>query len=298
MADQWMEAYRQLPPVSRTMATAVLVSSVGVYTSLLSGYWFVFHPQFLWRFPPQIWRFITAFLLTGPELSILFDTYFVYSYLSQLEAGNPRFSRKQDLLWYLTFVGGAIMFLSRIAPSHLLICPDSVFSTAITVPGKEEDHPCTAGWPIIRNPGWSVVQMMNYLSGMGYGTFLRALILAMCYTVTQDQRGMKASLMFITIPAPMTPYAMLAFNLLFPSGVSNMLLQLLGLLAAHLFDFLTRIWPEYGGGRNLIPTPAFYSTAVQSVEARWGVPSPAAGGGSRGPLPDSWRTRGTGHRLG
>ncbi|RDA93425.1 hypothetical protein CP533_2612 [Ophiocordyceps camponoti-saundersi (nom. inval.)] len=190
------------------------------------------------------------------------------------------------------------MFLSRNAPSNLLICPDSVLPTAITVPGKEEDHPCTSGWPIIRNPGWSAVQIMNYLGGLGFGTFLRALILAMCYTVTQDQRGMKANLMFITIPAPMTPYAMLAFNLLFPGGVSNMLLQLLGLLAAHLFDFLTRIWPEYGGGRNLIPTPALFSTAVQAVESRLAVPSPAASGVQRGPLPDSWRTRGAGHRLG
>ncbi|KAF4585755.1 centromere/microtubule-binding protein cbf5 [Ophiocordyceps camponoti-floridani] len=199
MADQWVEAYWRLPSVSRTMATAAFLTSVGVYTSLIPGYWIVFHPQFLWRFPPQIWRFFTAFLLTGPELSMLFDTYFVYSYLSQLEAGNPRFSRKEDLLWYLTFCGGTIM-------------------------------------------------MMNYVSGLGFTTFLQALNLAMCYTVTQDQRGMKANLMFVTIPAPMTPFAMLAFNLLFPNGVRSMLLQLLGLLSAHLFDFLTRIWPEVKGG--------------------------------------------------
>lgn len=249
MADQWVEAYWRLPSVSRTMATAAFLTSVGVYTSLIPGYWIVFHPQFLWRFPPQIWRFFTAFLLTGPELSMLFDTYFVYSYLSQLEAGNPRFSRKEDLLWYLTFCGGTIM-------------------------------------------------MMNYVSGLGFTTFLQALNLAMCYTVTQDQRGMKANLMFVTIPAPMTPFAMLAFNLLFPNGVRSMLLQLLGLLSAHLFDFLTRIWPEYGGGRNLISTPAFFSTAVRSLESRAATSAAAPSGGSRGPLPDSWRTRGPGQRLG
>ncbi|PFH57795.1 hypothetical protein XA68_14559 [Ophiocordyceps unilateralis] len=247
MPDQWVEAFWRLPPVSRTMAVAVLLTSVGVYTHLIPGYWLVFHPEFLWRFPPQIWRFFTPFLLTGPELSMLFDTYFVYSYLSQLEAGNPRFSRKEDLLWYLTFVGGTIMLL-------------------------------------------------NYLSGLGFTTFLQALNLAMCYTVTQEQRGMKASLMFVTIPAPLTPFAMVAFNLLFPNGVRNMLLQLLGLIAGHMFDYLTRIWPEFGGGRNLIMTPTFFSAAVRSLGNMSTAAAPR--GGSRGPLPDSWRTRGPGQRLG
>lgn len=141
-------------------------------------------------------------------------------------------------------------------------------------------------------------------------TFLQALTVAMCYTVTQDQPGAKVNYMFITIPAQLTPYAMILVNLLFPGGAMNMLLQVQGLVAAHLFNFLTRIWPEYGGGRNLIPTPAFMSTVVQSTEAVQGRVASAAGirpasqssghgtGASRGPLPDSWRTRGPGQRLG
>ncbi|PHH68442.1 hypothetical protein CDD83_6088 [Cordyceps sp. RAO-2017] len=131
----------------------------------------------------------------------------------------------------------------------------------------------------------------------------------MSYTATQEQRGMKVNYMFITIPAQLSPYAMLAFNLLFPGGAMNMLLQVQGLLAGHLYEFLTRIWPEYGGGRNLIPTPAFMTTVVRTagtVQARLaamlgmqGAPAGPGGAGSqRGPLPDSWRTRGPGHRLG
>jgi Derlin-2/3 len=141
--------------------------------------------------------------------------------------------------------------------------------------------------------------------------FLPALILALSYTVTQDQRGAKVNYMFVTMPAQLMPYAMLAINLLFPGGVSNMLLQLHGLFAGHLFDFLSRTWPQYGGGRNLIPTPAILSRMVQSAESilQRGFAGPGRpagrtlGGGTgaaapSGPLPDSWRTRGPGQRLG
>ncbi|KJZ74217.1 hypothetical protein HIM_06448 [Hirsutella minnesotensis 3608] len=261
MADAMMDNYRRLPPVARTLATATFLLSVGVYTKLLPGGWFVFHHRFLWKFPPQIWRFFTAFMITGPELSLLFDTYFFYSYLSQLEVGNPRFSRKEDLAWYLTFVSGAILII-------------------------------------------------NYLSGIGFVTFLPALYLAMCYTVTQDQRGMKVNYMFINIPAPLMPYAMIAFNLFFPNGVYSMLRQLEGLIAAHLFDFLSRTWPEYGGGRNLIPTPAFMTSVLRVADTARTNAAAVAGirtadqasgqstGVSGGPLPDSWRTRGPGRRLG
>lgn len=149
-------------------------------------------------------------------------------------------------------------------------------------------------------------------------TFLPALILAMAYTVTQEQNGAKVNYMFVTMPAQMMPYAMLAINLLFPGGAMNLLLQLHGLFAGHLYDFLTKTWPDYGGGRNLIPTPAVLSRLVRSAESfiqgRFGGPARPSGqrlGGSSGgsgagtgantsggPLPDSWRTRGRGQRLG
>jgi Derlin-2/3 len=141
---------------------------------------------------------------------------------------------------------------------------------------------------------------------------LTGLILAMCYTVTQDQRGMKATFYVITIPAQLTPYCMILINLFFPGGTLRMIVQIEGLIAAHLYDFLTRLWPEFGGGRNLIPTPAVLSRLVQTpnmlrrdygtaFRARGGDGDAASGqstGASTGPLPDSWRTRGKGQRLG
>jgi Derlin-2/3 len=90
-----------------------------------------------------------------------------------------------------------------------------------------------------------------------------------------------------------------------------MLIQLTGFVAAHAFDFLTRIYPEFGGGPNLLQTPSFmshlvhtprvlkraYGTAVRPTTDNDTGRGTGASTGS-GPLPDSWRTRGRGHRLG
>jgi len=121
----------------RTLATATFGISLAVHTGLLPGWWFVWAPRLLWMFPPQIWRFATAFLITGPNLGLLFDTYFLYSYLSQLEIGNPRFPRKEDLIWYLMFVGGTIMVSSQ--------CLRTASSSSI----------CASVFPYLPNPSYA-----------------------------------------------------------------------------------------------------------------------------------------------
>lgn len=146
--------------------------------------------------------------------------------------------------------------------------------------------------------------------------YLQGLVMAICYTATQDQRGIQAQFFFFQVPAQLVPYCMLLVSLIM-GGPQACFLQVIGLLAAHLHDFLTRLWPEFGGGPNLAPTPGFmsrlvrtprivqreYGTAVRGTQNTGGA---AAGGGGdgggssagSGPLPDSWKTRGTGHRLG
>lgn len=38
--------------------------------------WIIFYPPYLFKIPPEIWRPITAFLLTTPGLGLILDTYF------------------------------------------------------------------------------------------------------------------------------------------------------------------------------------------------------------------------------
>ncbi|KAI0130040.1 centromere/microtubule-binding protein cbf5 [Xylariales sp. AK1849] len=248
-----LDAYWAAPPISRTVATVVFVCSVGVYTHMLSSYPFFFDYRLLLGFPPGIHRFVTSFLLTGPQIGVLFDTYFVFTYLSQLEKSNAKFSRKEDLIWYLMFVGTVIIALNQIFT--------------------------------------------------GAGGYLQALLISLCYTATQDQRGQNAHFYVITIPAQLMPYCLLIVQLLFPNGIYLIMVGLTGLVAAHLHDFLTRLYPEFGNGSNLIPTPWFISwlmttpTVHNTVYGSTYVP-PREGQPRSGPLPDSWRSSGPGRRLG
>lgn len=149
-------------------------------------------------------------------------------------------------------------------------------------------------------------QVLNRLF-TGYANFLPALIVALCYTATQDQRGAKASFFFFKVPAQLVPYCMILFSLL--TNPASIPLQLSGLVAAHFHDFLTRLYPEFGGGPNLLPTPAFMSRLIETprvLQRGYGTAIRNSGnqgsgsgtGASTGPLPDSWRTRGSGQRLG
>lgn len=256
-----MDAYSRAPPIARTLTTAIAVTSIGCYLGLLPFAWFYFATDRLFRIPPEIWRPVTSFFLTTPKEGIILDPYFAYQYLSQLETANTKFPRKEDVLWYLITVGTFIIVLNHFFTNNAF--------------------------------------------------FLQALILALCYTAVQDQRGQKASFFFFTVPAQLVPYCMLLATLLMKPYMVP--IQITGLLAAHLHDFLTRIYPEFGGGPNLLPTPAFLSRLIQTPRVMQrdfgtayqaqprqasGTASGTSSGSSGSLLPDSWRTRGTGHRLG
>ncbi|PBP16959.1 Der1-like family protein [Diplocarpon rosae] len=255
-----MDMFWSAPPITRSLTLAVFVMSVAVYTGILNGVYVIFYLPYLWKFPPQIWRLATPFLLTGEKLSILFDTYFLYTYGSKLETASPRFTGPGDFFTYILFVCLTIVGLNVLVTGGMI--------------------------------------------------FTSALILAFAYTSTQEERGQKASFFIITIPAQFIPYAMLLMTLIM-AGPDQAKVQATGLVAAHLHDFLTRLYPTFRGGRNLVPTPAFvkrmWQTTASTVDSRsYGTAfTPAqratvkaSGSSVGGVLPESWRTRGSGHRLG
>ncbi|ORY71513.1 Der1-like family protein [Pseudomassariella vexata] len=251
MADI-VSAYWATPPVARTVSTLVFASSVAVYTGMVSMEPFLFHYMFLLKFPPGIHRLVTSFLVTGPQLGVIFDTYFLYTYLSQLEKTNSKFTRKEDLIWYLTFVGSFIIIINQL---------------------------------------WT-----------GAPIYLQALMIAMCYTAVQDARGQQAHFYVVTVPAQLMPYCLLLVNLML-AGWYSFQVGLTGIVAAHLHDFLTRLYPEFGNGVNLIPTPWFISYImrtphVQNTVYGSATVPPRLNEPRSGPLPDSWRSAGPGRRLG
>lgn len=145
--------------------------------------------------------------------------------------------------------------------------------------------------------------------------FTHALLLAFIYTYSQDNRGRKVHFIFFQIPAEFLPWAMLAMTI-FTGGPNAALQQGSGLVAAHLYDFLTRLYPTFQGGRNYVQTPTFirnifatstptttqraYGTSFRPAQAQAPAASTASAsrGWTSGFSSGSWSGRGTGHRLG
>ncbi|EEY14092.1 conserved hypothetical protein [Verticillium alfalfae VaMs.102] len=284
MSSDMLDGYWRAPPIARTVATAAFVTSISVYLGALPAHWLTFMPEKLFTFPPQAWRIWSNFLVTGPQLSLLFDTYFLYNYTSALEVGNPRFSKKEDVIWYLLFVGGVIT-LQRFLKTRKI--------TPTAQPVRYLIRAC-------------LLAFWRWLLPLGPDPR---------HVPHRDPRPARPEgqhSTFITIPAQLMPFAMMLMSLLFPGGAMTFLMQLIGFFAAHLFDFLTRIYPTFTGGRNLLPTPGFLSRFVETprilernfgtairpraAEPSTGRTTGAATGG--GPLPEAWRTRGPGRRLG
>jgi Derlin-2/3 len=131
--------------------------------------------------------------------------------------------------------------------------------------------------------------------------FASVLALAFIYTSSQDDRGQKTTFFVVTIPIQWLPYAILLVTLV-SGGPTAAMIQATGLIAAHLHDFLTRLWPIFGGGRNLLPTPAFVKrmfTTRPVIKKVYGEAHFPAQRASSELAPDpSWGWRGSGHKLG
>ncbi|QDS70080.1 hypothetical protein FKW77_004786 [Venturia effusa] len=241
------EVFWTWPPVTRTLTAATLALSVLVHTQMIDLIYVAYIPKFIYRITklPEIWRFITPFLITGPKFSILMDPYFLFTYGSGLERDSPRFTEIGSFFVYVAFVMAMI------------------------------------------------VALCGQLLG-GY-VFLQPLILAFAYTFSQDNPNTNITIYILTFPAKYLPAA-LVFLTFVMDGPAPAKAQLTGLVAAHAYDFLTRIWPTFGGGRNYIKTPNmvkrwFSSNTPQplvrgygtALNARQAPPASAGWTGQRGP---------------
>ncbi|RMZ90763.1 hypothetical protein DV736_g2019, partial [Chaetothyriales sp. CBS 134916] len=143
--------------------------------------------------------------------------------------------------------------------------------------------------------------------------FTSSLLLAFIYTFAQDNRGTKAHFIVIQIPVEYLPWAMLVLTLVM-AGPTAAMQQGSGLIAAHLYDFLTKLYPTFQGGRNWIQTPApvkrffgantrtitsrSYGTSVRPPTQNVAPQSQSRGWTSGFASSSSWGGRGQGRRLG
>ncbi|KAJ5885683.1 hypothetical protein N7504_011519 [Penicillium tannophilum] len=146
---------------------------------------------------------------------------------------------------------------------------------------------------------------------LGGMVFTSALILAFIYTFAQENRGRRTKLWFIDIPMEYLPWAMLMITMVL-NGWPSALSESMGIVAAHLYDFLTRIYPTFGGGRNYLVTPAAvqrffsrhtpnaghrgYGTAFQASASS--QPAQPSSRGWTSSIQNPWGGRGAGRRLG
>ena len=104
------------------------------------------------------------------------------------------------------------------------------------------------------------------------------------------------------------PLAMLLMTLVM-AGPNAAMNQVTGIIAAHLYDFLTRLWPQFGGGKNYIFTPAvvirWFGGDKSNAQARGygtafrqAAPAPGRNTSSGFGFATAWGTRGQGRRLG
>ena len=71
-----LDAYWAAPPMARTFATAILLVSIPVHFGWVSYHYFYFSEDRLFRLPPELWRLVTNFFLSGAQLGIIMDPYF------------------------------------------------------------------------------------------------------------------------------------------------------------------------------------------------------------------------------
>lgn len=105
--------YAGLPPVTRTLGTGIVLSSVAMQLGLIyPGALVLLWPEVLWSL--QLWRLVTNFLfLGGFSFAFLMQLLMLHNYGVALE--NTVFlNRQADFLWMLLF-GAGIFLLSSLA---------------------------------------------------------------------------------------------------------------------------------------------------------------------------------------
>lgn len=201
-ADAITNVLNTTPPVTRFYAGVTFLTSLAsIVFGIISPYRLIWHQTFIMRMPPQLWRVFTSFFLTGPGFSILFDSYMIWQYGSDLE--SQHFNTSGDFLYYLLFNGAIILLLNTFVVTGMSLAP--------------------------------------------------IMAIALSYSWGQRNRGRPMKFFFVQIKAQWLPWCIAAITAIQAPAAALVLIT--GVVSAHAYEFLTVIWPKFGGGSNLLPTP-------------------------------------------
>jgi Derlin-2/3 len=147
-----------------------------------------------------------------------------------------------------------------------------------------------------------------YLGGYA---LLHALSMALTYTFSQEDPNRTVGFFIVQMPAKYVPYASLAVTFLM-AGPFMTMIQATGIIAGHAYEFLDKIWPKQGGGKEWVKPPQivqkWFPTPGGGAQTRaYGTAfagnagSQAAGQANRSAgwtSGSAWSNRGAGRRLG
>ncbi|TVY71328.1 Derlin-1.2 [Lachnellula suecica] len=145
-----------------------------------------------------------------------------------------------------------------------------------------------------------VILLLNLCIVSGQ-VFASAIAVSFITTWTREAWGQPIILVFVRIPAQYLPYGLLLSTLILWSPEAAMI-EATGLVAAHLYDLLTGLYPASGIKRNFITTPGWVNKMFGTqhvVERPYGtVWMPRVAGETAWGLDMSWKRFGPGRTLG
>ncbi|KAK8550439.1 hypothetical protein V6N13_118957 [Hibiscus sabdariffa] len=240
------EFYKSLPPITKAYGTicflTTVASQLGLYRIETIA---LIHELVFSEF--QVWRLLTNFFFLGNfSVNFAIRLLMIIRYGVQLEQG-PFQRRTADFLWMMIFGALSLLVLSFI--------------------------------PILRGAflGISLVFMLVYIWSREFPNAqvniygLVALKVGIVFLLIVTIFGSASVSAYVTTitQAFYLPWAMLALDVIFGSPLAP---DLMGIIAGHLYYFLTVLHP-LAGGRNIIFTPKLVHKLV--ARARLGYPTNA-----------------------
>jgi Derlin-2/3 len=125
----------------------------------------------------------------------------------------------------------------------------------------------------------SLIAVVNTMI-IGYPLFGSTLLFSVIYVWSKTNYDQDASIYGFQLKAGFFPFALIGIHLITGSDIKQ---DILGLAAGHVYYFLTSVYPEMSGGRDLIHTPVWLISACHRAINR-GAPAyvpPVATDGQR-----------------